>query len=59
MKKIEVFVSSSQIELENEREIAGEVVHSIELHPVLFELNSALRALLKTHYFFSVSFYVY
>ena len=52
MKKINVFVSSSQIELENEREIVAEVVNSINLQPVLFELNSALssapnRAFLK------------
>jgi hypothetical protein len=42
MKSINIFISSSERELELEREIAGETVKKLNLQPILFELSPAL-----------------
>ncbi|HMG68478.1 MAG TPA: DUF4062 domain-containing protein [Chitinophagaceae bacterium] len=44
MKKITVFISSAQTELECEREISQEIIADLNLHPVLFELHPALSS---------------
>ncbi len=44
MKRIQIFISSSERELEHEREIASEVISSMNLHPILFELYPALSS---------------
>lgn len=44
MKRISIFISSAEQELANEREIVGDVIQSMNLNPVLFELSPASNA---------------
>lgn len=41
MKNIRIFISSSERELEHERETASEIIEGLNLDPVLFELQGA------------------
>jgi hypothetical protein len=44
LKKLNVFISSSQEELAYEREIVSEVIHGLSLHPILFEFYPSLNS---------------
>ncbi|MCW4029735.1 MAG: DUF4062 domain-containing protein [Candidatus Bathyarchaeota archaeon] len=50
MRKIRVFVSSSLLELENEREMALETINQLNMEPVMFEQLPAMDKNLESAY---------